>query len=163
LGCARGFGDYDLQLSLIKDNYQIKTFLTAKPDIFHIKLDESCESSNPFVILSSDGLWDTINNKDCVKVIRYSMIAKNVKDSNSSLSSACSESETIVTSHLQLIAQNLVDLAVDRLSGDDISVFAIPLTQVLKIKKTKELVESTSPISLNKVIIEDPLYKLIVE
>lgn len=57
LATSRALGDY-----ILKD----KKFITAEPDVISFDLSEH---QPQFIILASDGLWDTFSNEDAVKFV----------------------------------------------------------------------------------------------
>ena len=63
LATSRALGDY-----ILKD----KKFITAEPDVISFDLSEH---QPQFIILASDGLWDTFSNEDAVKFVKDSIVA----------------------------------------------------------------------------------------
>ncbi|KAK1421345.1 hypothetical protein QVD17_23600 [Tagetes erecta] len=94
LAVSRGIGDKHL-----------KKWVIAEPETRIIDVRPECE----FLILASDGIWDTVNNQEAIDIVRPFCVGGTKKPD---LSSAC---------------RKLVGLSVTRGSYDDMSVMIILL------------------------------------
>ncbi|KAI3809152.1 hypothetical protein L1987_25122 [Smallanthus sonchifolius] len=93
LAVSRGIGDKHL-----------KKWVVAEPETRIIDIGPECE----FLILASDGIWDTVNNQEAIDIVRPFCVGTNKPD----LTSAC---------------KKLVVLSATRGSYDDMSVVIIRL------------------------------------
>jgi serine/threonine protein phosphatase PrpC len=105
MSVSRSFGDLD------------NTFISQTPDVFDYNL-----SSEKFIIMGCDGIWDVLNNQDAVDYVLEKY--QELKLKNKSLSNLKSKSEAN-------IAQKLGDYAITKGSQDNISVSIIFLTNNL--------------------------------
>ncbi|XP_076214186.1 protein phosphatase 1J isoform X2 [Aptenodytes patagonicus] len=122
IGVTRGLGDHDLKV--FSSNIHIKPFLSCFPEVRVYDLTQYEHCPDDVLVLGTDGLWDVTNDKEVASVVmevltsyepndpcRYTMVAQ----------------ELVVRSRGVLKEQGW-RLANDKLgSGDDISVFVIPL------------------------------------
>ncbi len=122
IGTTRGFGDHDLEAP---GGQWIKPFLTPVPEVRVHNLAECDYKQNDVMILASDGLWERITNEEAREIVQETF-AKHSLDY-----------EKIYTS----IAQDLILAARGTIgkkgwrtkkdqiaSGDDITVFVVPLS-----------------------------------
>ena len=120
IGTTRGFGDHDLEAP---GGQWIKPFLTPIPEVRILDLSGQEFKDNDVLIMASDGLWERVTNTEAQEIVRDTF-ASNPFD------------ERIYTQ----MAQDLVLAArgtfgkkgwrtkKDQIaSGDDITVFVIPL------------------------------------
>ncbi|KAM6295284.1 protein phosphatase 1J [Aegotheles albertisi] len=122
IGVTRGLGDHDLKV--FSSNIHIKPFLSCFPEVRVYDLTQYEHCPDDVLVLGTDGLWDVTNDKEVARVVmevltsyepndpcRYTMVAQ----------------ELVVRSR-GVLKERGWRLANDRLgSGDDISVFVIPL------------------------------------
>ncbi|XP_062482572.1 protein phosphatase 1J isoform X3 [Pezoporus occidentalis] len=122
IGVTRGLGDHDLKV--FSSNIHIKPFLSCFPEVRVYDLTQYEHCPDDVLVLGTDGLWDVTNDKEVAGVVmevltsyepndpcRYTMVAQ----------------ELVVRSR-GVLKERGWRLANDKLgSGDDISVFVIPL------------------------------------
>ncbi|XP_054251830.1 protein phosphatase 1J isoform X2 [Indicator indicator] len=122
IGVTRGLGDHDLRV--FSSNIHIKPFLSCFPEVRVYDLTQYEHCPDDVLVLGTDGLWDVTNDKEVAGVVmevltsyepndpcRYTMVAQ----------------ELVVRSR-GVLKERGWRLANDKLgSGDDISVFVIPL------------------------------------
>ncbi|NXL42240.1 PPM1J phosphatase, partial [Podilymbus podiceps] len=122
IGVTRGLGDHDLKV--FSSNIHIKPFLSCFPEVRVYDLTQYEHCPDDVLVLGTDGLWDVTNDKEVASVVmevltsyepndpcRYTMVAQ----------------ELVVRSR-GVLKERGWRLANDKLgSGDDISVFVIPL------------------------------------
>ncbi|XP_077046659.1 protein phosphatase 1J isoform X2 [Agelaius phoeniceus] len=122
IGVTRGLGDHDLKV--FNSNIHIKPFLSCFPEVRVYDLTQYEHCPDDVLVLGTDGLWDVTNDKEVAGVVmevltnyepndpcRYTMVAQ----------------ELVVRSR-GVLKERGWRLANDKLgSGDDISVFVIPL------------------------------------
>ncbi|KYO27873.1 hypothetical protein Y1Q_0020997 [Alligator mississippiensis] len=122
IGVTRGLGDHDLKV--YSSNIHIKPFLCCYPEVRVYDLTQYEHCPDDVLVLGTDGLWDVTNDKEVAEVVmdvlmgyepndpcRYTMVAQ----------------ELVVRSR-GVLKERGWRLANDKLgSGDDISVFVIPL------------------------------------
>uniref|UniRef100_A0A670IDE1 Protein phosphatase, Mg2+/Mn2+ dependent 1J n=1 Tax=Podarcis muralis TaxID=64176 RepID=A0A670IDE1_PODMU len=122
IGVTRGLGDHDLKV--YSSNIHIKPFLSCTPEVRVYDLTQYEHCPDDVLVLGTDGLWDVTNDREVANVVfdvlmgyepndpcRYTMVAQ----------------ELVVRSR-GVLKERGWRLANDKLgSGDDISVFVIPL------------------------------------
>ncbi|NWS47757.1 PPM1J phosphatase, partial [Probosciger aterrimus] len=122
IGVTRGLGDHDLKV--FSSNIHIKPFLSCFPEVRVYDLTQYEHCPDDVLVLGTDGLWDVTSDKEVAAVVmevltsyepndpcRYTMVAQ----------------ELVVRSR-GVLKERGWRLANDKLgSGDDISVFVIPL------------------------------------
>ncbi|OXB56450.1 hypothetical protein ASZ78_004548 [Callipepla squamata] len=122
IGVTRGLGDHDLKV--FSSNIHIKPFLSCFPEVRVYDLTQYEHCPDDVLVLGTDGLWDVTNDKEVASVVmevltsyepndpcRYTMVAQ----------------ELVVRSR-GVLKERGWRLPNDKLgSGDDISVFVIPL------------------------------------
>uniref|UniRef100_A0A8B9SS17 Protein phosphatase, Mg2+/Mn2+ dependent 1J n=1 Tax=Anas platyrhynchos TaxID=8839 RepID=A0A8B9SS17_ANAPL len=122
IGVTRGLGDHDLKV--FSSNIHIKPFLSCFPEVRVYDLTQYEHCPDDVLVLGTDGLWDVTNDEEVASVVmevltsyepndpcRYTMVAQ----------------ELVVRSR-GVLKERGWRLPNDRLgSGDDISVFVIPL------------------------------------
>ncbi|KAK6472176.1 protein phosphatase 1H [Huso huso] len=122
IGVTRGLGDHDLKV--YSSNIHIKPFLSCCPEVQVYDVTQYQHSPDDVLVLGSDGLWDVTTDREVADAV----------------SSFLSQFEPNDPMRYSLAAQDLVmrsrgvlkdrgwRLANDKLgSGDDITVFVIPL------------------------------------
>ncbi|XP_067414890.1 protein phosphatase 1J isoform X1 [Emydura macquarii macquarii] len=122
IGVTRGLGDHDLKV--YNSNIHIKPFLSCVPEVRVYDLTQYEHCPDDVLVLGTDGLWDVTSDREVADVVlevlmgyepndprRYTMVAQ----------------ELVVRSR-GVLKERGWRLANDKLaSGDDISVFVIPL------------------------------------
>ncbi|KAJ6657939.1 hypothetical protein lerEdw1_001729 [Lerista edwardsae] len=122
IGVTRGLGDHDLKV--YSSNIHIKPFLSCIPEVCTYDLTQYEHCPDDVLVLGTDGLWDVTSNREVANIVfdvlmryepndpcRYTMVAQ----------------ELVVRSR-GVLKERGWRLANDKLgSGDDISVFVIPL------------------------------------
>ncbi|XP_029103638.1 protein phosphatase 1H isoform X3 [Scleropages formosus] len=122
IGVTRGLGDHDLKV--YNSNIHIKPFLSCCPEVKVYNLTEYEHGPDDVMVMGTDGLWDVTTDRE-------------VADAVTSFLSCCDPNDSM---RYTLAAQDLLmrsrgvlkergwRLPNDRLgSGDDITVFVIPL------------------------------------
>ncbi|XP_067855474.1 protein phosphatase 1H isoform X2 [Heptranchias perlo] len=122
IGVTRGLGDHDLKVH--DSNIHIKPFLSCTPEVRVYDFSEHEHEADDALVLATDGLWDVLSNKE-------------VSEAITSFLSNCDPDDpyryTLAAQDLVMRARGVLKdrgwrISNDRLgSGDDISVFVIPL------------------------------------
>uniref|UniRef100_UPI00398E4C03 protein phosphatase 1H n=1 Tax=Pristiophorus japonicus TaxID=55135 RepID=UPI00398E4C03 len=122
IGVTRGLGDHDLKVH--DSNIHIKPFLSCAPEVRVYDASEHDHEADDVLILATDGLWDVLSNKE-------------VSEAITSFLSNCDPDDphryTLAAQDLVMRARGVLKdrgwrISNDRLgSGDDISVYIIPL------------------------------------
>ena len=125
MGVARSLGDYDLihRASLVN----MKDFLTPQPEVRVYKAYSHKFSQEDVLVMATDGMWDVLTNEEVAREIKKAAELSDKLDPIPEIT------------HTQM-AKHLVELARGEkkegfwekgdgslASGDDISVFVIPL------------------------------------
>ncbi|XP_069094777.1 protein phosphatase 1H-like [Pleurodeles waltl] len=122
IGVTRGLGDHDLKV--YGSNIHIKPFLSCFPEVRVYDLMQHEHCPDDVMVLGTDGLWDVTNNKEVADVVVN--VLSNYEPDNP-------KRFTMVAQELVLRSRGALKergwrLANEKLgSGDDISVFVIPL------------------------------------
>nr|XP_009937360.1 PREDICTED: protein phosphatase 1J [Opisthocomus hoazin] len=122
IGVTRGLGDHDLKV--FSSNIRIKPFLSCFPEVRVYDLTQYEHCPDDVLVLGTDGLWDVTNDKEVASVVMEVLMSYEPND-------PCRY--TMVAQELVLRSRGVLKergwrLANDKLgSGDDISVFVIPL------------------------------------
>lgn len=93
----------------------LKEFVVADPEI----LSRSLSTEDEFIVVASDGLWDYMTDQDCVDVTNGLLDDRSPKS-------------------LEQAAKNLVDIACERGSSDDVSVVVVDLSQYQLARQDEE-------------------------
>uniref|UniRef100_A0A669BGG1 Protein phosphatase, Mg2+/Mn2+ dependent, 1J n=1 Tax=Oreochromis niloticus TaxID=8128 RepID=A0A669BGG1_ORENI len=122
IGVTRGLGDHDLKV--YNSNIYIKPFLSCVPEVKVYNMDEHKHGPDDVLVMGTDGLWDVTTDKE-------------VADAITAYLSCCDPSDpmryTLAAQDLLMRSRGVLKergwrLPNDRLgSGDDITVFVIPL------------------------------------
>uniref|UniRef100_A0A8C7XJ59 Protein phosphatase, Mg2+/Mn2+ dependent, 1J n=1 Tax=Oryzias sinensis TaxID=183150 RepID=A0A8C7XJ59_9TELE len=122
IGVTRGLGDHDLKV--YNSNIYIKPFLSCVPEVKVYNLEENKHGPDDVLVMGTDGLWDVTTDRDVAEAV-------------STYLSCCDPSDpmryTLAAQDLLMRSRGVLKergwrLANDRLgSGDDITVFVIPL------------------------------------
>uniref|UniRef100_A0A8D0BA85 Protein phosphatase, Mg2+/Mn2+ dependent 1J n=1 Tax=Salvator merianae TaxID=96440 RepID=A0A8D0BA85_SALMN len=122
IGVTRGLGDHDLKV--YSSNIHIKPFLSCIPEVRIYDLTQYEHCPDDVLVLGTDGLWDVTSNEEVAKVVIDVLMRYEPND-------PCRY--TMVAQELVMRSRGILKdrgwrLANDKLgSGDDISVFVIPL------------------------------------
>ncbi|XP_017264012.1 protein phosphatase 1H [Kryptolebias marmoratus] len=122
IGVTRGLGDHDLKV--YNSNIYIKPFLSCVPEVMVYNLDENKHGPDDVLVMGTDGLWDVTTDRE-------------VADAVSAYLTCCDPSDpmryTLAAQDLLMRSRGVLKergwrLPNDKLgSGDDITVFIIPL------------------------------------
>ncbi|KAK2521855.1 Ppm1j [Columba livia] len=122
IGVTRGLGDHDLKV--FSSNIHIKPFLSCFPEVRVYDLTQYEHCPDDVLVLGTDGLWDVTNDKEVAGAVMEVLTSYEPND-------PCRY--TMVAQELVMRSRGVLKergwrLANDKLgSGDDISVFVIPL------------------------------------
>ena len=127
--CSRGIGDYNLRAG--HENILVKPFLSSKPCIVQLQhrvyADDSKQVSGgfmigrfQFLIVATDGLWDSVSHEDAANIVRQVVIRGGGKRKNIL---------TLAADALVRHVRRRSNDGTNRWEGslDDISVFVIPM------------------------------------
>lgn len=100
-------------LFVFSGDHDLKPWVVSVPEVTFTTRSEDDE----FLILASDGLWDVLSNDDVVKLARYELRQrrKELKKDDTSSSPLC------------YVAEELLKIALDALSFDNISIIIVDL------------------------------------
>ncbi|XP_004700864.1 protein phosphatase 1H, partial [Echinops telfairi] len=122
IGVTRGLGDHDLKVH--DSNIYIKPFLSSAPEVRIYDLSEYEHGADDVLILATDGLWDVLSNEEVAEAITQFLPNCDPDDPHR---------YTLAAQDLVMRARGVLKdrgwrISNDRLgSGDDISVYVIPL------------------------------------
>ncbi|XP_078249491.1 protein phosphatase 1J isoform X1 [Pogona vitticeps] len=122
IGVTRGLGDHDLKV--YSSNIHIKPFLSCIPEVRIYDLTQYEHCPDDVLVLGTDGLWDVTTDQEVASVVLDVLMSYEPND-------PCRY--TMVAQELVMKSRGVLKdrgwrLANDKLgSGDDISVFVIPL------------------------------------
>ncbi|XP_053100878.1 protein phosphatase 1J isoform X2 [Hemicordylus capensis] len=122
IGVTRGFGDHDLKV--YSSNIHIKPFLSCVPEVRIYDLTQYEHCPDDVLVLGTDGLWDVTNDRQVADVV-FDVLMR--YEPNDPCRYTMAAQELVVRSR-GVLKERGWRLANDKLgSGDDISVFVIPL------------------------------------
>lgn len=120
IGTTRGFGDHDLEAP---GGQWIKPFLTPIPEVrIHDFSDQKYNEKDIFIV-ASDGLWERLTNEEALECVQQTFRDKEYSD----------KIYTTIAHNLVLAARGTLGkkgwrTAKEQIaSGDDITVFVVPL------------------------------------
>uniref|UniRef100_A0A8C8SFK6 Protein phosphatase, Mg2+/Mn2+ dependent 1J n=1 Tax=Pelusios castaneus TaxID=367368 RepID=A0A8C8SFK6_9SAUR len=122
IGVTRGLGDHDLKV--YNSNIHIKPFLSCVPEVRVYDLTQYEHCPDDVLVLGTDGLWDVTSDREVADVVMEALMGCEPNDPSR---------YTLVAHELVVRSRGVLKdrgwrLANDKLaSGDDISVFVIPL------------------------------------
>ncbi|KAM9073481.1 protein phosphatase 1H isoform 2-T3 [Megaptera novaeangliae] len=122
IGVTRGLGDHDLKVH--DSNIYIKPFLSSAPEVRVYDLSRYEHGADDVLILATDGLWDVLSNEEVAEAITQFLPNCDPDDPHR---------YTLAAQDLVMRARGVLKdrgwrISNDRLgSGDDISVYVIPL------------------------------------
>ncbi|KAG8450880.1 hypothetical protein GDO86_003229 [Hymenochirus boettgeri] len=121
IGVTRGLGDHDLKV--FNSNIYIKPFLSCVPDVKVYDLKKCEHSIDDVMVMATDGLWDVLNDKQVADIVQR-VFASQVDIPNRYNHAA----QELVIQTRGILKENSWRLPNGTMaSGDDISVFVIPL------------------------------------
>ncbi|GCB79122.1 hypothetical protein scyTo_0016915 [Scyliorhinus torazame] len=122
IGVTRGLGDHNLKVYC--SNIHIKPFLSCIPEVKVYDVAKYEHGVDDVIVLGTDGLWDVVSDREVADaVIR---ILSNCEPDNPNRFTMAAED--LVMRSRGILKEHGWRLSNDRLgSGDDISVFVIPL------------------------------------
>lgn len=97
----------------------LKEFVVADPEIISRML---C-AEDEFLVVASDGLWDFVTDQDCVDMTTRILVDHS-------------------PSSLERAAKNLVQIACERGSSDDVSVVVVDLFQYQSVRQSEQVSET---------------------
>ncbi|MEE6493367.1 hypothetical protein FKM82_016798 [Ascaphus truei] len=119
IGVTRGLGDHDLKV--YNSNIYIKPFLSCVPEVRVYDLTECEHSVNDVMVMGTDGLWDVISDREVADIVQRVFATQETNRYNRA-------AQELVLQTRGVLKGNSWKQANDKLgSGDDISVFVIPL------------------------------------
>ncbi|XP_043944225.1 protein phosphatase 1H [Protopterus annectens] len=122
IGVTRGLGDHDLKVH--DSNIYIKPFLSCTPQVEVYDLLQYEHGADDVLVLATDGLWDVLSNEEVGEAVANFLANCDPDDPHR---------YTLAAQELVMRARGVLKdrgwrISNDRLgSGDDISVFIIPL------------------------------------
>ncbi|XP_058045716.1 protein phosphatase 1H isoform X1 [Ahaetulla prasina] len=128
IGVTRGLGDHDLKVH--DSNIYIKPFLSSSPEVKVYNLLQYEHGPDDVLILATDGLWDVLLNEEVAEAITNFLPNCDPDDPHRHVTSLL---YTLAAQDLVMRARGVLKdrgwrISNDRLgSGDDISVYVIPL------------------------------------
>uniref|UniRef100_A0A8C0H7A5 Protein phosphatase, Mg2+/Mn2+ dependent 1J n=1 Tax=Chelonoidis abingdonii TaxID=106734 RepID=A0A8C0H7A5_CHEAB len=122
IGVTRGLGDHDLKV--YNSNIHIKPFLSCVPEVRVYDLTQYEHCPDDVLVLGTDGLWDVTNDREVADVVKEVLMDY---EPNDPCRYTVAAYELVVRSR-GVLKERGWRLPNDKLgSGDDISVFVIPL------------------------------------
>ncbi|KAK1169178.1 protein phosphatase 1H-like [Acipenser oxyrinchus oxyrinchus] len=122
IGVTRGLGDHDLKVH--DSNIYIKPFLSCYPEVKVYNLKQYEHGADDVLVLATDGLWDVLSNEEVSEAVANFLANCDPDDQHR---------YTLAAQDLIMRARGVLKdrgwrISNDRLgSGDDISVYIIPL------------------------------------
>ncbi|XP_067091433.1 protein phosphatase 1H [Osmerus mordax] len=122
IGVTRGLGDHDLKVH--DSNIYIKPFLSCCPEVKVYPLTQYQHGADDVLVLGTDGLWDVLSNQEVNEAITGFLANCGPDDPHRYTMAA----QDLVMRARGVLRDRGWRIANDRLgSGDDISVYIIPL------------------------------------
>uniref|UniRef100_A0A672MQP1 Protein phosphatase, Mg2+/Mn2+ dependent, 1J n=1 Tax=Sinocyclocheilus grahami TaxID=75366 RepID=A0A672MQP1_SINGR len=122
IGVTRGLGDHDLKV--YNSNIHIKPFLSCCPEVKVYNISEHKHGSDDVLIMGSDGLWDVTADRDVADAVSTFLSGREPNDPMRYTSAA----QDLLMRSRGVLKERGWRLPNERLgSGDDITVFVIPL------------------------------------
>lgn len=122
IGVTRGLGDHDLKVH--ESNIYIKPFLSCCPEVKVYNLAQFEHGTDDVLVMGTDGLWDVLSNQEVAEAVATSLAACDTNDLHRYTAAACK----LVTRARGVLRERGWRITDERLgSGDDISVFVVPL------------------------------------
>ncbi|KAM4699530.1 protein phosphatase 1J [Discoglossus pictus] len=133
IGVTRGLGDHDLKV--YNSNIYIKPFLSCVPDVRVYNLRDLELSADDVIVMGTDGLWDVISDQEVADIV-HRVLSMHETDQANRYNLAAQELVLQTRGVLKDNSWRLADGALG--SGDDISVFVIPLAGHSSSRDVKE-------------------------
>ncbi|XP_072134818.1 protein phosphatase 1H-like isoform X1 [Mobula birostris] len=122
IGVTRGLGDHDLKVHC--SNIHIKPFLSCMPEVKVYDVKKYEHSMDDVIVMGTDGLWDVVSDREVADTVICMLSNCDPDDPNRFTLAA----QDLVMKSRGVLKDHGWRLSNDRLgSGDDISVFVIPL------------------------------------
>ncbi|GCC36008.1 hypothetical protein chiPu_0014499 [Chiloscyllium punctatum] len=122
IGVTRGLGDHNLKVHC--SNIHIKPFLSCIPEVKVYNITKYEHGVDDVIVLGTDGLWDVVSNREVADIVIRVLSSCQPDDLNRFTLAA----QNLVMRSRGILKGHSWRLSNDRLgSGDDISVFVIPL------------------------------------
>ncbi|XP_077567175.1 protein phosphatase 1H isoform X1 [Stigmatopora nigra] len=122
IGVTRGLGDHNLKVH--DSNIYIKPFLSCCPEVNIYPLDQYEHHIDDVLVLGTDGLWDVLSNQEVAEAVSR-FLSNCDPDDHHRYSMAAQD---LVMKARGVLKDGAWRISGDRLgSGDDISVYVIPL------------------------------------
>ncbi|XP_022104014.1 protein phosphatase 1H-like [Acanthaster planci] len=137
IGVTRGFGDHDLKVQ--GTDIAIKPFLTPVPEVKVYNLFDQEHTENDVLVLATDGLWDILSNEKVVEIVMEVMLSFPPGDYKRYASAA---QELIMAARGILKSNGWRTKDGKPGSGDDISVFIVPLCHHIGLSPQNSWTES---------------------
>ncbi|CAL8359141.1 unnamed protein product [Lota lota] len=122
IGVTRGLGDHDLKVH--DSNIYIKPFLSCCPEVKVYPLTLFDHGADDVLVLGTDGLWDVLSNQEVAEAVTGFLANCDPDDQHRYTMAA----QDLVMRARGILKDRGWRISNDRLgSGDDISVYIIPL------------------------------------
>uniref|UniRef100_A0A3B4WZT7 Protein phosphatase 1H-like n=1 Tax=Seriola lalandi dorsalis TaxID=1841481 RepID=A0A3B4WZT7_SERLL len=122
IGVTRGLGDHDLKVH--DSNIYIKPFLSCCPEVRVYNLTQYDHGADDVLVMGTDGLWDVLSNQEVAEVVTTFLANCDPDDLHRYTMAA----QDLVMRARGVLRDRGWRITNERLgSGDDISVFIIPL------------------------------------
>ena len=121
IGTTRGFGDHDLEAP---GGQWIKPFLTPIPEVKITDLSSEEYKDDDVMIMASDGLWERITNKEAMEIVRD--VYNNTDERDEKIYTQMAH-DLILTARGTFGKKGWRTKKDQIASGDDITVFVVPL------------------------------------
>uniref|UniRef100_A0A671TQS2 Protein phosphatase 1H-like n=1 Tax=Sparus aurata TaxID=8175 RepID=A0A671TQS2_SPAAU len=122
IGVTRGLGDHDLKVH--DSNIYIKPFLSCCPEVKVYNLMQYEHGADDVLVMGTDGLWDVLSNQEVAEAVTTFLANCDPDDVHRYTMAA----QDLVMRARGVLRDRGWRITNERLgSGDDISVFIIPL------------------------------------
>uniref|UniRef100_A0A4W5RRQ4 Protein phosphatase, Mg2+/Mn2+ dependent, 1H n=1 Tax=Hucho hucho TaxID=62062 RepID=A0A4W5RRQ4_9TELE len=122
IGVTRGLGDHELKVH--DSNIYIKPFLSCCPEVKVYPLTQYEHGADDVLVMGTDGLWDVLSNQEVAEAVTCFLANCDPDDQHRYTMAA----QDLVMRARGVLKDRGWRIANDRLgSGDDISVYIIPL------------------------------------
>ncbi|XP_058488683.1 protein phosphatase 1H [Solea solea] len=122
IGVTRGLGDHDLKV--YNSNIYIKPFLSCVPEVQVYNMDENKHGPDDVLVMGTDGLWDVTTDSEVADAVTAYLSCADPADPMRYTLAA----QDLLMRSRGVLKERGWRLPNDRLgSGDDITVFVIPL------------------------------------
>ncbi|CAG5957715.1 protein phosphatase 1H [Menidia menidia] len=122
IGVTRGLGDHNLKVH--DSNIYIKPFLSCCPEVRVYPLSQHEHGADDVLVLGTDGLWDVLSNQEVAEAVSGFLANCDPDDQHRYTMAA----QDLVMRARGVLKDRGWRISNDRLgSGDDISVYIIPL------------------------------------